>query len=214
MFHAHCNGKPAKPTRYSPTPCTLISAVETRVRGTSTKLNRGMAMTLTKGEISETSLKNNAVTGTSPRLMYHCTRATPATGRNAPCSAAREYSIRASCQSSATAIKDSQNEALSGAAGSHARTSKTAAERPLDMLTVRRPSSANCATASMISARCVGTVKPAKAAYRPAARRHANAATSALRVATATGMRNAIQQASKNIKPATSPTWSPDMATR
>ena len=111
-------------------------------------------------------------------------------------------------------MKDNQNEALSGAAGSHASTSNAAADSPLDMSTERRLSNASCATTSMISARWVGTVNPAKAAYRPAARRHADAATSALREATATGMRNAIQRAKRNIKPATSPTCSPEIATR
>ena len=65
--------------------------------------------------------------------------------------------------------------------------------------------------ASVPSARCVGTVNPARAAYRPAARRHADAVTSALREATATGMRSAIQRAIRNIRPFTRPTCSPEI---
>ena len=156
------------------------------------------------------------------RPMYHSMRHTgraapprdariPPTGPNGSRFPPREYSLRASCQSSATATNDNQNEALSGAAGSHASTSNTAAESPLDMLTERRLTSASCATASMIIARCVGTVNPASAAYSAAADRLAHAAISAFRDATAIGMRNAAHRPKRKARPATSPTCNPEI---
>src|SRR5699024_4918705 len=117
----------------------------------------GRISALTSGDTSEAWLKRYKVNGASPRARPNCShknRLSLPRGRTRT-----RYTIQA------TAPDDSQNPGASTATGCQSTTTSAANARIREKLIVRVYSSAASATASMTSARRVGSASPASMVY-------------------------------------------------
>ena len=148
----------------APTPGSTVPASRpSRITGTTSAPTSGMTSALTSGDTRDCSAKTLSVTGASPTVTAICT--VPRV-RNLPANVRVSTAGRVTSAATitATATKDSQNPGARTLCGSNARTATRASASPWEGNMHRLDNRDPNTTASIVSARCVGSANPASSA--------------------------------------------------
>src|SRR5690606_18113874 len=187
--------------------CNAASNVPSSDSGTTTRLHQGTATRLASGPASDAAPNSATPSGSSPTVATPWADSRSRTGRR-PVSG-RHHSNQA------TPKKLSQNPAPRIASGSNSRMAIAARASASNMDVDRRLAQTPATTAIIRTVRNVGNAKPETVAYPSAPAKPATAiATGRGHRRPSAGSSHQTADASSAAKPATRPTWNPEIAIR